>query len=655
VQLLLSGSWGIIFSDVHPALAWGAVTAQEFHFADFTLDQSRYRLQRGERILRLEKRPMELLILLVERRGELVSREEIAERLWGKGVFLDVDRSINTAISKVRVALRDDPEEPRFVETVVGKGYRFAAPVICNGDANPQVESLPPPVQVSSGPAVLSAPDRATSTRLRLLLAGAAVFALCAVTLVLIRSGSAKGARQPAIKSLAVLPLKNLSGDPTQEYVADGMTEALIGRLSAIHGLRVISRTSVMHFKDTQLSVPEIARTLHVDAIVEGSVIREGGRIRVHAQLIRAATDEHFWSEAYDRELRDVLALQSDVAQSIARKVEATVTGEEHERLTAVRSVSPEVYESYLKGRFARSNSTADIEESIAYFEEATRKDATFAPAYVAMAEAYDRLATVFIGVSPGEVRPKVINAARKALELDPGLAEAHVLLADVQQQQWRWTDSEAEYRRALELNPNDAAAHRGLASWLLYQGRMEEALAWSRRARELDPFGDSSTGLGWILLCARRYDEAIHELRSALAVRPDDAKALWVLGFVLIANRQPKEAITVLEKAVSITARSPGTIGVLVRAYAEAGRRTDALRLLAELKSRKQAGYVPAAAFVNAYLGLGDYDQAFAWLERAYQEQSNILLFLKVHPFFDPIRDDPRFADLVRRVHLPR
>ena len=651
-QLLLGGYWGII-SASYIGLWRGGFTGQEFHFADFTLDQSRFRLQRGERILRLEKLPMELLILLVERRGELVSREEIAARLWGKDVFLDVDRSINTAINKVRVVLRDDPEKPRFIETVVGKGYRFAAPVICNGDSHPLAQPLPSPAQTDPSPAVLSTKEKTLSTRLKMLLGGVAVVALFTAVLMLSRGSGAKGTRQPAIQSLAVLPLKNLSGDPTQEYLADGMTEALIGRLSAIHGLRVISRTSVMHFKDTQLSVPEIARTFHVDAIVEGSVIRDGGRVRVNAQLIRGATDEHFWSEAYDRELRDVLALQSDVAQSIARKVEATVTGEEHERLSAVRSVSPEVYESYLKGQFAKSNSRADIEESIAYFEEAIRKDATFAPAYVGLADAYDRLATVFIGVPPGEVRPKVIKAARKALELDPGLAEAHVLLADVQQQQWQWTDSEAEYRRALELNPNDAAAHRGLASWLLFQGRMDEALDWSRRARELDPFGDSSTGLAWILLCARRYDEAIHELRSALAVRPDDATALWVLGFVLIANRQPEEAITVLERAVSITDRSPAAIGLLVRAYADAGRRTDALRLLSELKSIKQARYVPAAAFVLAYLGLGDYDQAFAWLERAYQEQSNILLFLKVHPFFDPVRGDPRFADLVRQVGL--
>jgi len=602
---------------------------------------------------------MELLILLVERRGELVSREEIAKRLWGKDVFLDIDRSINTAISKVRVALRDDPEKPRFVETVVGKGYRFAAPVICaNGDSKPQPLSVQ--AQVDSSPAVVSREGRAASMRLKVLVVAAAVLVIFTVAFVSIRGGGAKGTGQPAIKSVAVLPLKNLSGDPTQEYFADGMTEAIIGRLSSIRDLRVISRTSVMRFKDTRMSLPEIANALHVDAIVEGSVIREGGRVRVYAQLIRGATDEHFWSEAYDRELADVLALQSDVAQSIAAKVEVTVTGKERARLVAARHVSPEVYESYLKGQgqLAKNNNRVDIEQSIANFDEAIRKDGTFAPAYVGMADAYDRLATVFIGVSPGEERPKVISAARKALELDPGLAEAHVLLANVQEQQWQWTDSEAEYRRALELNPNDAAAHRGLAGWLLYHGRMEEALAWSRRARELDPFGDSTTGIGgigWILFCARRYDEATHELRSALAVRPDDAKALWVLGFVLIANRQPEEAILALERAVSITDRSPATIGLLVRAYAAAGRRTDALRLLSELKSLKQARYVPAAAFVLAYLGLGDYDQTFAWLERASQEKSNILLFLKVHPFFDPVRGDPRFADLLRRVGLDR
>ncbi|MGA8013075.1 MAG: tetratricopeptide repeat protein [Candidatus Acidiferrales bacterium] len=487
-----------------------------------------------------------------------------------------------------------------------------------------------------------------------LAVAGVVVLGLLAVAYFTFR-GRTGNAVQPKIRSLAVLPLKNLSGDPAQEYLADGMTEALIGRLSSIHDLRVISRTSVMRFKNPQLSVPDIARVLGVDAIVEGSVMREGNRIRVTAQLIRGATDEHFWSETYDRELRDVFTLQSDLAQSIAEKVEVTVTGEEHERLTAARSVAPEVYESYLKGQFAfnRSNSKTEIERSVGYFGEAIQRDPTFAPSYVGLATAYSALGTVYVGDPPAETRPKVIAAARKALGLDPGIAEAHVLLANTLQEEWNWAEAEAEYNRALELNPNSADAHMMFALWLLCQGRTDEAVAWARRARELDPLAASGEILGWILFQSHRYDEAIHELRSLLAVRPDDASALTDLGFVLVANNQPDDAIPVLEKAISVSHHSPAATGVLIRAYAHAGRRRDALRLLADLHRRRKEGYVPSGAFVNAYLGLGENDQAFAWLEEAYKEQSNVLQFLKVHPFFDPIRGDPRFAELVRRVGL--
>jgi TolB-like protein/DNA-binding winged helix-turn-helix (wHTH) protein/Flp pilus assembly protein TadD len=606
---------------------------------------------------------MDLLIFLVERPGELVSREQIAERLWGKDVFVDVDHSINVAIRKIRIALRDDPEKPRFVETVIGRGYRFAAPVVrSNGDSpsqvQPQVQTLPPPPQAAAEPAVLPTAvpvKKKRAASLRMLLGGLAAVALLALVWVLIRGGGAKSTARPPIRSLAVLPLKNLSGDPTQDYLADGMTEELIGRLAQIHDLRVISRTSSMHFKDSQLSVPEIAKTLNVDAIVEGSVIREGSRIRVHAQLIRAATDEHFWSETYDRELQDVLTLESEVAQSIAEKIEVTITGKERERLAAVRPTSPEVYESYLKGRFALTNSKsrADIENSVGYFEEAIKRDPAFAPAYVGLANAYSGLGSVFFGAPPEETRPKAISAVRKALQLDPDLAEAHVLLANVLQEQWHWADAEAEYRRALELNPNDAHAHAELAFWLLCQGRTDEAVTWVQRGRELDPLAVSGEDIAWILFQSHRYDEAIHELRSLLAVHPDDLGALTTLGFVLAANGHPRDAIPALEKVVSVSNRSPAATGVLIRAYALAGRRADALRLLADLKKRRQAGYVPAAAFVNAYLGLGDYDQAFVWLEQAYKEQSNILQFVKVHPYFDPVRRDPRFADLVRRVGL--
>jgi tetratricopeptide (TPR) repeat protein len=410
-----------------------------------------------------------------------------------------------------------------------------------------------------------------------------------------------------------------------------------------------------MRFKDAQLSVPEIARTLNVDAVVEGSVIREGSRIRVHAQLIRGETDEHFWSEAYDRDLRDVLGLQSEVAESIALKVKATVTGEERSRLTAARPVSPEVYESYLKGLYVYRNKTssrAGVEESIGYFQNAIAMDPTYAPAYVSLASAYGFLSTVTIGGSPAE-RLKAMTAVRKALELDPNLAEAHVVLANLQTAQWHWTEAEPEYRRGLELNPSDASAYGGLAEWLLIQGRLAEAVARAQKARELDPSPGAGSELGWILFQARRYDEAIREYRTALAIEPDNANMLWRLGLALSLKHQSQEAIAVLERAVSVSDRAPGNLGVLAVGYGQAGRREDALRVLAELKKRQRTGYVPAGAFVLTYSGLADREQTLIWLEQAYKEQSLILLFLKVHPIFDSLRDDPRFKDLVDRVGL--
>ncbi len=509
-----------------------------------------------------------------------------------------------------------------------------------------------------AGPAITASDNQGeiSGSRVRLWvgLAGLAVLVVLAIAYIKERDRAEKAA-SPKIKSLAVLPLKNLSGDPAQEYLADGMTEALIGRLAAIHNLRVISHTSVMRFKNPQISVPEIAKTLGADAIVEGSVMREGSRIRVTAQLIRGPTDEHFWSESYDRQLKDVLAIESEVAQAIAEKVEVTVTGKEQERLARVPAVPPEVYESYLKGRYAlnKGNRRAEIEESIGYFNQALKSDPTFAPAYVGLAEAYTWLGTVFAGGTPEETRPKVMSAARNALKLDPDLVEAHLLLANVLQEEWHWAEAESEYRNALELTPNDADAQAKFALWLLCQGRTGEAVAWVERGRERDPVVVSGGSVAWILFQSHRYDEAIRESRGVLAVHPQDAGTLLGLGFALVANNQPGDAVPVLERAVSISNGSPAAVGVLIRAYAHAGRRSDALRLLAELKRRRQAGYIPAGAFVNAYLGLGENDEAFAWIEQAYKEKSNILQFVKTHPYFDPIRNDPRFADLVHRVGL--
>jgi TolB-like protein/DNA-binding winged helix-turn-helix (wHTH) protein/thioredoxin-like negative regulator of GroEL len=594
----------------------------EFRLGPWLVQPSLNAVSRDGKATRLEPKVMGVLVYLAVHSSETVSKEQLIRAVWGD-TFV-TDDVLTRSISELRKALDDDAKEPRIIQTIPRKGYRLV----------PRVEPV----------------KQKTFQRYLIASLAFAVILLAALAYVRFRPHS------PPIHSLAVLPLKNLSGDPSQDYLADGMTDELIGRLSSIRGLRVISRTSVMRFKDATHSVPEIAKALGVDAIVEGSVTPQGTRVRVSAQLIRASTDDHIWSQTYDREIRDVLTLQSELAQSIAHKVEVTVTGEEHQRLAATRPVAPEVYESYLQGQFAfnKSNNKAELEASIPYFEKAINKDPTFAPAYVALADAYSLLGTVFIGGRPEQTRPQVITAARKALDLDPNNAKAHALLADVLQEQWHWADAELEYKRALELNPNDAFTHSEFAMWLVCQGRTEEALAQVQRGRQLDPVAVPGSDVAWILFQSRRYDEAIRESRSALAIRPDDAGTLRIIAFPLIASNQPGDAIPPLEKAASVSNRGADVLGLLICAYAHAGRRDDALRLLAELKDRAKSGYVPPGVFVLVYVGLGNNEETFAWLERSYAEQSNILQFLKVHPFFDPLRTDPRFADLLRRVGLP-
>lgn len=596
---------------------------------------------------------MQLLELLLQQRGELVTREQIRQHLWPNGTVVEFEHSVNAAVKRLREALGDDADQPTFIETIPRRGYRFIATLIDVQPAMPAaLEKELEKAETSTLPSGIG--KRPPSNRLKIFLGAAVLAGILAVALFYWHSRTQS--TEKVIKSLAVLPLKNLSGDPAQSYLADGMTEALIGRLAGIRNLRVISHTSVDHFKDTRLAVPEIAKELQVDAVVEGSVIREGNRIRVYAQLIRASTDEHFWSETYDREFEDVLGLQSELAQTIARKVEVTVSGPEHSRLVAARHVAPEVYQSYVKGLIAETNSKEEIEANKANFEDAIRLDPTFAPAYVGLAESYDSLDTIFVGGPSREMRRKVIETAQKALELDPENADAYVLIAGIHQVQWRWREAEAEFKRALDLKPNDATAHLGYAHWLLCQGRMDDALEESRHARELDPLGVTGTNIGWILFQARRYNDAIRELRSIQSAHPNNANVYWTLGFALIGNGQAEEAIPLFQKIVSLMNRSPGSLEMLATAYARAGHRSQALQLLGEMKQRRQRDRdFPAGAFINPTLALNNHDDAFEWFEQAYHEQSNILQYLKIHPFFDPVRNDPRFGDLLHRVGLDR
>ena len=640
------------------------VTEQELppvvRFADYALDRERGVLFHKGAALKLQPQPLRALTFLILCAPGIVSRETLAAHIWGDGVHVDVEASLNYCIRQIRQVLDDRPANPKFLETLPRQGYRFIG-VIEKKTVAPAGEIEP--LQTSDGArAMVELPRtnpqaQSTADRVKPAVKAALVFWLASCLGVagwLSLRHHSNVIVEPKIRSLAVLPLRNLSGDPAQDYLADGMTEALISRLANIHTLHVTSHTSAMRFKDSHLSMPEIARTLAVDAVVEGSVIKQGDRIRVTAQLIRGSNDEHFWSETYDREMRDALTLESELALAISDKVAITITGEEHQRLSAARSVAPEVYESYLRGRFVlEQRNRTGAEQSIPYFEGALKHDPDFAPAYVGLAGAYNQLGTIYAGGLPATNRTKLLTSVRKALELDPDVVQAHVLLADVLREEWHWNEAETENRRALQLNPNDPEANAGMALWLMCQGRTDEAVSLIRHARALDPVAISGADVAFILFHSRKFDDAIREARSTLAVRPQDGQTLLHLGFSLTAANRPAEAIPVLEKLISLSSGSPAATGVLVRAYAHAGRRHDALKLLEELKRRRKAGYIPAGAFVNAYLGLDDKEQAFYWLEEAYKEQSNILQFLKTHPYFDPIRGDPRFADLVRRVGL--
>lgn len=457
------------------------------------------------------------------------------------------------------------------------------------------------------------------------------------------------------MRTIAVLPIANFTEDPQQEYFADGMTDALIARLSMVPGLLVISRTSVMPFKHSKRRAPEIAKALNADGIVEGSVVRSAGRVRITIKLIRARTDTTLWAEVLDRDAHDVLGLQSDVAQAIARQVASSLSREDLGRLAATRPVDPEVFDTYLKGMFLlQKDSRATSEQAMRLFEAATARDPSFAPAHAGLARAFNSLGTYFLGGrSPAETLPRAIAAAKEAVRLDPGLPDGHTQLAYAEQREWRWRVAEDGYRRAIQLNPSDATALAQLADLLVCLGRLDEGIAVVQRARAMDPLS-RGTGLvsAMLLYFARQNDAALRELRTLADLHPDDPRVLWYLGNSLMVALRFDEAIEMLERSVA-RERNPGPLGFLTIAYASAGRRPDAQGVVDELTRMARTSYVPPAAFVAAYTGLGDTDRAFAALEHAYAERSNLMRSLRVLPVLDPLRQDPRFDEMLRRVGL--
>ena len=485
---------------------------------------------------------------------------------------------------------------------------------------------------------------------------GLALLALLTFAYIIgrIRQGDAI---RPKIKSLAVLPFQNLSGDPSQDYFADGMTEELIGQLSGIHGLRVISRTSSMHFKNTQLSMPEIAKILGVDAIVEGSLIREGREIRVHAQLIRAATDEHIWAGEYQREYQSILKVQEEVTRSIVAQIQVDLTPEDRARLASTHPVDPEAHEDYLKGRYYFNQRTEDaLNKSVASFQLAIARDSGYAPAYSGLAEAYAMLG--FRGGFPSKdalLRAKA--AALKAIELNDALAEPHASLAFIAEtHEWDWATAEREYKRALELNPGDAQAHNWYAGYLTYVGRFDDGISEAQRARDLDPLSlPINNALAGRLLAAGRDDEALRQVQKTLELDAHFAPAHQTLGWIYLHSGKQDGAIQEFQNALRLSGMEDTDLQLdLGFAYAVSGKRDEARRILANLERLNEQGVVPSGSVAILHGALGESNEAFAWLEKAYQERDPQLTYIKAGRRFEPLRKDPRFEQLVRRVGLP-
>jgi len=616
--------------------------------------------------IKVQQQPMKLLEVLLERPGEAVTREELRSRVWPNESFGDFDQALNIAIGKLRSALGDSAENPRFIETLPKRGYRFIADVsVLGADARPKrpepvAGELPALQEKKTEPGhklqvagLAVAPNRQLWLTRGVIVAVTLVLSLSILSVWLFRS---RGPAPAGIRSLAVLPLENLSGDASQNYFADGMTDELITDLAQISALRVISRTSVMAYKGAHKPLPQIARELNVDAVVEGTVLRSGDQVRITAQLIEASTDKHLWSQSYEGELRDTLALQSRVASAIADQIRINLTPQEQAALKNAKVVNPEAYESYLKGRYFWNKRTAEgLKAALAYFKQAIEEDPKYAKAYSGLADTYALLGDwQYAVMTPKGAFPEAKAAAIHALELDHTLGEAHNSLAFVLDGfDWDLDAGGKEFRRAIELNPGYATAHHWYAWHLSLLGRFDEAIVEMRKAENLDPLSlIINADLAELLGLAHSYDESIRQSLKTIEMDPNFALAHNHLAQAYLQKHMYAEAVAELQKAVKLSGDSPTCMANLARAYVASGKRSEAVKLLDDLKKRSSAGYSNASEIAMIYTSLGDTDQAMNWLEKGFEERFNPGVLLR--PGFDPLRSDPRFQNLLRRIGLP-
>jgi TolB-like protein/DNA-binding winged helix-turn-helix (wHTH) protein/Tfp pilus assembly protein PilF len=606
-------------------------------FGPFSLDAGKRLLLRHGAAVQLAPKVLETLLALVENRDRVLSKDELLDQVWGGANVEEGGLARNVSI--LRKTLGEKPDDHRFIVTVPGRGYRFVAAV------NDTTVNEQPPVWDHTSPVLQNGRASGPWARPWLALAGLALLALGS-TVYMLRPAATTV--RPPITSLAVLPLNNLSGDPTQDYFADGMTEALIGNLAPISALRVVSRTSVMRFKGTRTSLPEIARELKVDAVIEGSVQRTSDRVRISVQLIHGPTDTHLWAREYERELTDVLKLQGEVARAVADEIRIQVTAEERARMASAGTVDPTAHQEYLLGQhYLWKLTEEDLARAVDHFERATRLDAAYAAAYAGLSHAW-WWRGVWGAKTFKEIESPSRAAARKALELDPRLAEAHVSMGRVKfGHDWDWAGAERDFRRALDIDPNNLDAHFFSAMLFMALGRFPESIAHVERAQQLDPLSSTvHSAFGRVLYRARKAEQAIPHLNQAIALEPRSSDGYGRLADVYEALGRNDEALALYEKVHVLRGRQVRGPDIAI-VFARMGKRDEANRILATVRNTS-----PPAQLAQAYAVLGDSDEAFRLLFR-HAEERNGLNYVKTEPRFDSLRGDPRWPLLLRRMNL--
>jgi len=586
----------------------GHPAARLLRFGPFELDTRAGELRKRGTSLPLKGQPLQVLEILLRHSGDIVTREELRTQLWTADTFVDFEHSLHNAIARLRDTLGDSVTAPRFIQTLPRRGYRFVM----------AVESVDG--ETYGAPSL----------------------------------GSTVQSRAPEIRALAVLPLADLSGDPAQGYFTDGMTEALITSLAKIGKLRIISRTSVMPYRSSRKSLPRIARELNVDAVLEGSVLRSGERVRITAQLIHAHSDQHLWAESYERDLRDILAVQSDIAREVANRVRIMLTPEERARLEA-RPVNPQAHDLLLKARFQRNQRTEEsVKKALTYFQSAIEIDPKWAEGYVGIADCHNILA-YYNGLAPKEGYSRSERAARKALELDPSLGEAHAAIGVMKRDyEWDWAGAEQHFQRAIELNPGCVDAYHWRGTMFGMLGRHREALSEKMKALEIDPLSPVyRTDVGRLHYFVREYDQAIENYRAALEIDPNFFLTHTLLGQAYLQKGMFKPALTALGAAMRITGDSAFALARLAHGQALAGDIVKARGLLRRLQAAAKRKYVSPCDHALVHAGFGELKETLKYLERALEERSIWLGYLNVEPAFDALRGHRQFQSLLKRIGL--